>query len=301
MEIASTKRSSDRKIRISWPVIIVLARIAAVCLALASLLLHDRLPKSESRRNQSIRAVDENDAPRSAVPSTRRDVEAPMAGRGGDGRSPKNHLRESYSGLADATDVACGGHRATSCDRCPQGRGASWCNGDCEWRDGSCGRGSRSDHVHPDYLRIVRRYAFQPVTNDKREYVNVILVRSPFREADDEDLYAFYKDDILFLGISSYESFPLASPNPYSQSNAYLEEKYLNMFPGFLHMMRDPDEHFPPNVERILMSQSDFTLDEPEKFGREHADDEKIYDFVYSGGVSVVDVQLYHTLFCQDE
>ena len=29
--------------------------------------------------------------------------------------------------------VSCGNHRASSCAECPQGNGASWCNGDCEW------------------------------------------------------------------------------------------------------------------------------------------------------------------------
>ena len=201
----------------------------------------------------------------------------------------KKHYK-SYPGLANDTEVNCGNHVATSCDQCPHGNGASWCNGDCEWRDGSCGRSSKFEHIHPDYVRIIQRYAFQPVMNNNGEYVNVIMVRSPFRQADDEDLYAFYKDDILFLGISSFESYPLASPNPYSRSNAdaYPEEKYLNLFPGFLHMMRDPDDHFPRNVEIILMSQSDFMLDEYTKIGREYANDEKIYDFVYSGGVSDV-------------
>jgi hypothetical protein len=283
VEIASRKRSSDSKIPISWQVVIVLARIAAICLALASFLLYGRLPESQSR-NQSIRAaVNENDAPRNAVPSIRRDIEHPIGEMSRDGRSPKNH-HKSYPGLANDTGVACGNHEATSCDQCPRGNGASWCNGDCDWRDGSCGRSSKLERVHPDYIRIIQRYAFQPVMNNNGEYVNVILVRSPFRQADDEDLYAFYKDDILFLGISSFESFPLTSPNPYSTN--YPEEKYLNLFPGFLHMMRDPDEHFPRNVERILMSQSDFVLDGPAKIGREHANDEKIYDFVYSGGVS---------------
>ena len=31
------------------------------------------------------------------------------------------------------TDVSCGGHRATFCIDCPQGNGASWCNGECTW------------------------------------------------------------------------------------------------------------------------------------------------------------------------
>jgi len=30
-------------------------------------------------------------------------------------------------------EVSCGNHRASSCAECPQGNGASWCNGECEW------------------------------------------------------------------------------------------------------------------------------------------------------------------------
>lgn len=30
-------------------------------------------------------------------------------------------------------DVACGSHSAPTCAACPQGNGASWCNGDCAW------------------------------------------------------------------------------------------------------------------------------------------------------------------------
>ena len=29
--------------------------------------------------------------------------------------------------------VSCGNHDASSCQECPQGNGASWCNGDCKW------------------------------------------------------------------------------------------------------------------------------------------------------------------------
>jgi hypothetical protein len=34
--------------------------------------------------------------------------------------------------LAD-TDVSCGNHNAASCALCPEGNGATWCNGECEW------------------------------------------------------------------------------------------------------------------------------------------------------------------------
>ena len=36
------------------------------------------------------------------------------------------------------TGVSCGNHNADSCSGCPQGNGASWCNGDCEWQNGDC-------------------------------------------------------------------------------------------------------------------------------------------------------------------
>ena len=189
-----------------------------------------------------------------------------------------------YPGLRNDASVNCGGHNAKSCDLCPQGNGAGWCNGQCEWSTASneCIAGSKLAHVHPDYFRIIDRYAFQPVVNQNGDYVNVIMVRSPFRGADDEQLYKWYQDEILFLGISSFEAYPLTSPNPYSQK--FESEYYLNMFPGFLHMMHNPQQHFPESVETILMSQSDFNIEEAERFGRRHADDEVIYDFVYSGG-----------------
>ena len=34
--------------------------------------------------------------------------------------------------------VNCGGHFAESCASCPQGNGAVWCNGDCNWVSGQC-------------------------------------------------------------------------------------------------------------------------------------------------------------------
>ena len=32
-----------------------------------------------------------------------------------------------------SAEVSCGGHTAVTCDLCPQGNGAAWCNGDCLW------------------------------------------------------------------------------------------------------------------------------------------------------------------------
>jgi hypothetical protein len=128
------------------------------------------------------------------------------------------------------------------------------------------------------------------------------MVRSPFRDETDAALYKYYQSEILFLGISSFEAYPLQSPNPYS-ANTYDARYYLDLFPGFLHMMHNPDEYFSERVKTILMSQSDFNLDEPYEFGQRHHvnigsansdndnnnnnnnnNNEVIYDFVYSGG-----------------
>ena len=34
--------------------------------------------------------------------------------------------------------VVCGGHTAARCSDCPMGNGASWCNGDCVWKNKKC-------------------------------------------------------------------------------------------------------------------------------------------------------------------
>merc|ERR1712008_287847 len=34
--------------------------------------------------------------------------------------------------------VKCGSHNANTCAACPEGNGASWCNGDCQWGKGQC-------------------------------------------------------------------------------------------------------------------------------------------------------------------
>jgi len=36
------------------------------------------------------------------------------------------------------SEVSCGYHVASSCDKCPNGNGAAWCNGQCLWKDDKC-------------------------------------------------------------------------------------------------------------------------------------------------------------------
>jgi hypothetical protein len=70
--------------------------------------------------------------------------------------------------------------------------------------------------------------------------------------------------------------------NPYSPRLD--SEYYLGLFPGFLHMLHEPEKHFPPHVKTVLMSQSDFQLPDPgprdlPQIGSER---EYKYDFTYA-------------------
>jgi len=91
-------------------------------------------------------------------------------------------------------------------------------------------------------------------------------------------MFEKYKDKILFLGISSFEDYPLDAMNPFS--GRLNEKEYLSIFPGFLHMMHHPEDHFPPTTKTILMSQSDFNL--PKVPFRDYSVPRK-YDFTLSG------------------
>lgn len=105
--------------------------------------------------------------------------------------------------------------------------------------------------------------------------MNIILVRSPFRSSRQKDIFNKYKDSLLFIGISSFEDFPLPPPNPFSAK--FPANTYVGLFPGFLHMEKEPEKVFPPHVKLLLLSQSDFAL--PAKGPAMP----KKYDFTFSG------------------
>lgn len=47
---------------------------------------------------------------------------------------PKDiETEEHHTDTSVKEEVSCGNHEASSCAECPQGNGASWCNGECEW------------------------------------------------------------------------------------------------------------------------------------------------------------------------
>jgi hypothetical protein len=142
--------------------------------------------------------------------------------------------------------VNCGGHKAARCEKCPLGHGKSWCNGD--WNQALCL--PLPKYVHPAYEEVIKLHPFQAVRDEKRQLVNIILFhefQSSFFTKEQEQMYEKYKNDILFLGIMSYETFPFPGPNPWS--NQFPRDKYLDKFPGWLNMYRNPNEIFSPQVK----------------------------------------------------
>ena len=52
-----------------------------------------------------------------------------------------------FAARSALADVVCGGHSAATCDLCPQGNGAAWCNGECTWQNNECTSGCYGDDM----------------------------------------------------------------------------------------------------------------------------------------------------------
>ena len=75
------------------------------------------------------------------------------------------------------------------------------------------------------------------MTTQRGVKVNIILVRAPFRSSGgskERELVDKYRDHILFLGISSFEDFPLDAMNPFSGRIA--DDEYTGLFPGMIYI-----------------------------------------------------------------
>lgn len=129
--------------------------------------------------------------------------------------------------------------------------------------------------LHPMIPEIIKMYSFRSVENQRGEKVNIILQRSPWQGPEEEDIFNKYHNEILFIGMSSLEDFPLPPPNPFSPK--FAADKYVGIFPGYLNMYHHPERIYPAHVKTLLMSQSDFSL--PER----QAPLPKKYDFALSG------------------
>lgn len=144
-----------------------------------------------------------------------------------------------------------------------------------------------SDDLHPAIHELTSPetgdYAFQPVRTESGALTNIIVVRAPiFAGSRGRQQFEKYKDEVLFLGLSSLEDFPLPPPNPYSPK--FPADEFVGMFPGFLNMYRDPGNLYPAGVKTVDLSQSDFSLPNVPNFSLVQSTTLPIkYDFIMSG------------------
>ena len=65
----------------------------------------------------------------------------------------RSHCNYRYCAGPAVPNVICGSHEASFCHACPQGNGASWCNGDCTWSNNQCvapGAGNQFTYIYFD-------------------------------------------------------------------------------------------------------------------------------------------------------
>jgi hypothetical protein len=149
---------------------------------------------------------------------------------------------------------------------------------------------TRALHPRMQELANLNEYAFQPVKTPQGAFTNVCLVRAPVRTerarkmreemaitvGEGQDLESGSDHTgVLFLGISSFEDWPLDSGNPFSQRwSAEQMHKNVRSVDGWLTMLRPgerkkwmgpssapgPGRGLTPRIPSLLMSQSDFAL-----------------------------------------
>merc|ERR1712224_1184907 len=83
--------------------------------------------------------------------------------------------------------VNCGGHEAPKCASCPQGHGASWCNGDCQWVNMACVQISAHSSARQSHQRSTWEVESRAMLIGK-ELIRSALSRYPQTLHEDESL-----------------------------------------------------------------------------------------------------------------
>lgn len=132
------------------------------------------------------------------------------------------------------------------------------------------GSGAGSSPTEPYSVPTLFR-PFVHLEDDKEDKLNVILVSHPFSRVTGKGSYQDYldhKDKCIFIGITSYSTYPSVVANPYDDmhnpEDPVWQYDYLSMFDGWFHCFRDPTKYLPfkdapaQSPLLLLMSESDF-------------------------------------------
>jgi hypothetical protein len=125
---------------------------------------------------------------------------------------------------------------------------------------------------------------FLNILDNKGRKTNIVFITHPFSRKDCEENYKkAKKQNIYFLGMSSYCDFPAIISNPHDSMNdpKHLAWKYnyFDICKGWCHCFRDPSKYgIPYDYPRILLSESDFA-----KYKKHipNPNIKKEYDFLY--------------------
>ena len=119
------------------------------------------------------------------------------------------------------------------------------------------------------------------IYDDKGVAINAALVVAPMNTSDKKN-YETYKDEIIFLGMTSYLEFPNIVSNKLDVYNDKNHESwkfdYKNNLEGWFYCFKDPENYFSPNKPRLLLSESDFA---DEQTLKPDTSVKKKYDFIY--------------------
>ena len=142
--------------------------------------------------------------------------------------------------------------------------------------------------ITEDYVDIPNNDIFIQLYDNNKKKLNVILVSRPFEKDSDYKIFLSNKHDHIFLGISSFQEFPAQPLNSHEvwkteqkpNGSIYFKDMYRNLFDGWLHCFKNPQDYFDTSKPHALISESDF-VNFDSKLPPEIPIQDREYDYIY--------------------
>tara|TARA_B110001469_G_C9644871_1_gene325514 strand:- start:2865 stop:3917 length:1053 start_codon:yes stop_codon:yes gene_type:complete len=107
------------------------------------------------------------------------------------------------------------------------------------------------------------KWPFINLKDENKKNLNILCIRGPIEKKKDEIFFnSCLKNNIKFIGCSSFLSFPGKSKNKHYKNKDFLYKNKPYFDPsyviGWLHCFKDPDKYIKSNIPKLLISESDF-------------------------------------------